>query len=75
MRMFKIDIQTDDGRMLEMSKDLFIYYQDAGGKDTYWEWEQFRGRAAQFDPIFAQARALVDKTEERLPDLPIPGMR
>lgn len=73
--MFKIEIQTDDGRTLKLSKDLFIYYQDADGKDTYWEWEHIRGRAAQFDPIFAQARALVDKTEERLPDLPTSGLR
>lgn len=73
--MFKIEIQADDGRELKMSKDNFIYFRGADGKDTYWEWEHIAGKAAAFDPIFKQAKALIDKAEEHLPDLPMTGLR
>jgi hypothetical protein len=73
--MFKIEIYADDGRELKMSRGSFIYYKDADGKDTYWEWEHIAGIAEKFDAIFEEASVLVNKTAERLPNLPMPGGR
>lgn len=72
--MFKIEIQVDDGRELKVSQGGFIYYKGADGKDTYWEWEHLAADE-KFEAIFAGARALVDKAEERLPNLPMTGLR
>jgi hypothetical protein len=74
-KMFKIEIQADDGRELKVSRDNFIYYRDAEGRDSYWEWEHIRGKAKQFDPIFEEAKMLIEKVESRLPDLPMTGLR
>jgi hypothetical protein len=73
--MFKIEIQADDGRELKMSKGSFIYFKDAGGNDSYWEWEHIAGIAAEFDPLFARAVDLVDEAQKTLPDLPMSGVR
>lgn len=73
--MFKIEIKADDGRELKMSKGSFIYFKAADGKDTYWEWEHIRGREEEFGPVFEKARALVDKAQKLLPDLPMTGLR
>lgn len=73
--MFKIEINADDGRELKMSKDNFIYYRDAEGNDSFWEWEHIAGKAEEFDPLFTQARALIDQAESCLPDIPMPGLR
>jgi hypothetical protein len=75
LRMFKIEIQAEDRRELKMSRDNFIYYKDADGKDSYWEWKHIAGKAAAFDPIFNRAADLVDTVAERLPDLPMTGLR
>lgn len=73
--MFKIEIQTDDGRELKMNKDNFIYYKDSDGNDSYWEWEHIAGNAAVFDPLFAKAEELMGEAEKKLPDLPMSGVR
>jgi hypothetical protein len=73
--MFRVEIQTDDGRELKISKNSFVYYRGADGKNTYWEWEHIAGKAQEFDPLFDQARSLIDKAEEHLPDLPMTGLR
>ena len=73
--MFKIEIKADDGRVLKMSKNNFIYYRDTEGNDTFWEWEHIVGKAAKFEPLFSQARKLIDQAEKQLPDLPMPGLR
>ena len=73
--MFKIEIRAEDGRELKMTKDNFIYYKFADGTDTFWEWEHIAGKADVFDPLFTQARRLVEEAEKRLPDLPMSGLR
>ena len=47
----------------------------ADGKDTFWEWEHIAAKAEAFDPIFAQAKTLIDKAEQSLPNLAMPGLR
>ncbi|MGB5984093.1 MAG: hypothetical protein WBG37_02230 [Desulfobacterales bacterium] len=73
--MFKIEIAADDGRQLKISKENFLYFMNAEGTDSYWEWEHIRGRAADLEPLFEQARELLASAEKRLPDLPMPGGR
>ena len=73
--MFTIEIQDEAGRTLKMSRDNFIYYKGADGKDSFWEWEHLAAKSESFDPIFAQAKELIDKAEKRLPNLPMSGLR
>lgn len=73
--MFTIQIQDDAGRQLKMAKNNYIYYKGADGKDTFWEWEHIAAKAEAFDPIFAQAKTLIDKAEESLPNLAMSGLR
>lgn len=73
--MFKIEIHAEDGRELRMSKGHFIYFKDAEGTESYWEWEHIAGIAAEFDPIFGKASKLIDEAAEHLPDLPMRALR
>lgn len=73
--MFKIEIKDENGRELKMAKDNYIYYRGADGKDSFWEWEHIVLKEAAFDPLFAQARKLIDEAEKQLPDWPMSGLR
>ncbi len=73
--MFKIEIKTDDGRELKISKENFIYFKFADGTDTFWEWEHVAGRTEDFDPLFSQAQRLIDEAQARLPDIPMSAWR
>ncbi|MGA6925522.1 MAG: hypothetical protein WBY88_07565 [Desulfosarcina sp.] len=73
--MFKIEIQSDDGRELKISRDNFVYFKAADGRDTFWEWEHIRAKSEAFDPLFDQASKLIDEAEAHLPDWPMSGLR
>jgi len=73
--MFKIEIKANDGLELKMSKNHFICYRNAGGRDSFWEWEHIAGKAEEFDPLFTPPRTLSDQAEKYLPDIPMPGLR
>ena len=73
--MFKIEIHAADGRELQMSQGDFIYYKDADGVDTFWEWEKIVPIEDRFLALFQEADKLVDKAAERLPNIPMPGKR
>lgn len=73
--MFKIEIESDDGRKLDISKDNYIYFKDSAGEETYWEWEHLHGKAQDFNPIFAEARSFLDRFADLLPDLPMTAIR
>ena len=73
--MFKIEIHAPDGRELKMSQGDFIYYKDAQGTDTYWEWEKIVPIEDKFEDLFNDADKLVDQAAERLPNIPMPGTR
>ena len=53
--MSKIEIKADDGRVLKISDNNFIYYRDTDGNDIFWEWEHVSGKAEEFKRLFAQA--------------------
>jgi hypothetical protein len=73
--MFKIIIEDDHGRKLEMSKGSYIYFKDADGDDAYWEWEHLAGNTEKFDQIFSEAGSMLDRTAELLPNLPMSALR
>ena len=73
--MFKIEIKDEAGRELKTAKDNYIYYKGTDGKDTFWEWEHIKQRGKAFDPLFTQARTLIDAAEKNLPDWPMSGLR
>ena len=73
--MFKIEIHTEDGRELKMSKGDFIYFKDVDGIDTFWEWEKITPLKEKFERLFEDADRLVDNAAERLPNIPMPGTR
>lgn len=73
--MIKIEIQRADGRELKVSRENFIYFKGADGRDTFWEWEHIGGKGEVFDPLFEKAARLLDEAEANLPDWPMSGRR
>lgn len=73
--MFKIEIHATDGRELKISQGDFIYYKDADGIDTFWEWEKITPIEGKFEALIEDADNLVDKAAEHLPNIPMPGTR
>ena len=73
--MFKIIIESDDGRRLDMSKESYISFRNSDGKETYWEWEHLEGNTDKYEQIFTAARAMLDRIPDLLPDIPMTGYR
>lgn len=70
----KIEIETEDGRKIEVRVGSHFYLRKADGRDAYWDWEHFGARSDEFEPVFQDARELLERLERLLPDLSTAAM-
>jgi len=73
--MFKIEIETEDGKTLRTSRGEYLFFRTADGKETYYEWEHLAGRGDELAAVFESAGRIVGMVEDFLPEEPYPPLR